>query len=55
MPMYEYQCSDCLKTFSAHLTIEEHEKGTIPQCEHCGSRNVKQLLGKTTVITSKKS
>jgi len=55
MPMYEYQCGDCLKTFSSHLTLEEHEKGVKPPCEHCGSKNVTQLLGKTTIITSKKS
>jgi putative FmdB family regulatory protein len=55
MPLYEYQCADCLKTFEVHLSIDEQEKGVIPQCEHCGSKNVRQLLGSTTVITSKKS
>lgn len=55
MPTYEYQCKDCSKTYSVHLTIDEHEKGVPPPCEHCGSRNVIPLLGAATVITSKKS
>ncbi len=55
MPTYEFQCSDCAKTFTAHLTIEEHEGNKFPPCEHCGSRNVKPLLGSSMVITSKKS
>ncbi|MEK9136659.1 MAG: zinc ribbon domain-containing protein [Bacteroidota bacterium] len=55
MPTYEFQCADCTKTFTAHFTMEEHERGILPACEHCGSRNVKQLLGSSMVITSKKS
>jgi putative FmdB family regulatory protein len=55
MPTYEYQCNDCHKTFVVHLTMEEHEGGIVPACEHCGSKNVRQLLGRPTVITSKKS
>lgn len=55
MAMYEYMCSDCNKTFIVYLTLEEHERGILPPCDHCGSKNVKQLLGMTTVITSKKS
>jgi putative FmdB family regulatory protein len=55
MPTYEYQCKDCKKTFSVHLTISEHEHTPPPACEHCGSRNVEQILSGVTVITSKKS
>jgi putative FmdB family regulatory protein len=55
MPTYEYHCSDCMKTFTVHLTMEEHERNILPPCEHCGSKNVKPLLGSATVITSKKS
>lgn len=55
MPTYEYHCGDCNKTFTAYLTISEHEKTPPPACAYCGSKNVTQQLGGVTVITSKKS
>jgi putative FmdB family regulatory protein len=55
MPDYEYQCNDCGKTFTLHLTIAEHDKSAPPTCQYCSGTNVTQLLPRTTVITSKKS
>jgi putative FmdB family regulatory protein len=55
MPTYEYHCNDCNKTFTAYLTITEHEKTPAPACTICGGKNVVQQLSGVTVITSKKS
>ena len=55
MPTYEYVCKDCKKTFTVIATFAEHEKGTKPACQHCGSTNVEQNYSSVTVITSKKS
>lgn len=55
MPDYEYQCTDCKKIFTIHLTIGEHDKTPHPTCKFCGSANVEQMLSAAIVITSKKS
>lgn len=55
MPTYEYHCNDCQKTFTALLTITEHEKTPSPGCPGCGSKNTVQYISGPTVITSKKS
>ena len=55
MPTYEYHCNDCQKTFTALLTITEHEKAAPPACPGCGSKNTIQHISGPTVITSKKS
>ena len=55
MPTYDYQCNDCKKTFTVMVSIKEHEKNPNPNCQHCGSSNVKRIFTNITVITSKKS
>ena len=55
MPIYEYFCSDCKKTYSVTTTVDKHEKNPVPKCHHCGSKNVKQMFSGVSVITSKKS
>ncbi len=55
MPIYEYKCNNCNKTFSVQVSFKEHEKEPKPKCEHCGSKNVEQLFSGVSVITSKKS
>ncbi|HEY6953048.1 MAG TPA: zinc ribbon domain-containing protein [Bacteroidota bacterium] len=55
MPTYEYICRDCKKTFILISTMAEHEKGSKPVCQHCGSKNVEQNYSSVTVITSRKS
>lgn len=55
MPTYEYICKDCGKKFLVVMTISEHEENPKPACEHCGSKNVEQLISAAMVVTSKKS
>ena len=40
MPVYDYVCNDCHKTFELILTLKEHEKDA--KCPKCGSKNVEQ-------------
>lgn len=54
MPNYSYQCQECRKSFSVHMTIPEHDKGRV-KCPKCGSRKVRQQFGLFGAITSKKS
>jgi putative FmdB family regulatory protein len=54
MPVYEFICRACQKTFSKILTIAEHGKGKIT-CPKCGSENVEQNWAAFYAITSKKS
>ncbi|UCC73466.1 MAG: zinc ribbon domain-containing protein [Gemmatimonadota bacterium] len=54
MPLYEYQCNECGKTFSLRLRIEEHDKKR-PKCPHCGSRKLTQQFSSFFAKTAKKS
>ena len=40
MPVYDYVCNDCHKTFELILTLKEHEVDA--KCPKCGSKNVEQ-------------
>ncbi len=42
MPVYEYMCQSCQKTFSLLQKIGTTEQDTT--CPHCGSRDVKKLI-----------
>lgn len=54
MPVYDYICHDCNKSFEEILTLTEHEKeGT--KCPHCGSKNVEQETTAFFAVTAKKS
>ena len=55
MPDYEYECQECKKTFTVHLTIAEHDANPPQECPSCKSPKVVQLLSGAAVITSKKS
>ncbi|WP_159452225.1 FmdB family zinc ribbon protein [Singulisphaera sp. GP187] len=55
MPMYEFECADCSKTFDEKETFEEHDRHKEIRCPHCGGTNVHQLVTPTGVKTSKKS
>ena len=55
MPVYEFQCKACQKTFSKILTIADHDKGEKIACPHCVSDNVEQRWADFYAITSKKS
>ncbi len=39
MPIYDYQCRDCKKTFET-LVRASH----VPSCPGCGSENLEKLL-----------
>jgi len=54
MPVYDYLCNDCHKTFELALTLHEHDEDRI-KCPHCGSKNVKQEAAAFFAVTSKKS
>jgi putative FmdB family regulatory protein len=54
MPVYDYVCHDCQKTFEAVLTLTEHDKEAV-RCPHCGSKNVEQEATAFFAVTSKKS
>ena len=54
MPVYDYICKDCNKTFEKVITLTEHEKEVI-SCPHCGSKNVEQEATAFFAVTSSKS
>jgi putative FmdB family regulatory protein len=47
MPVYEFKCGACEKTFSKILTIAEHEDAKI-KCPACGSENIEQCWAPST-------
>ncbi|HDY70722.1 MAG TPA: zinc ribbon domain-containing protein [Nitrospirae bacterium] len=42
MPLYEYQCLACNKSFSLLQKVGATEKDTT--CPHCGSRDLRKLF-----------
>jgi putative FmdB family regulatory protein len=54
MPLYDYVCLDCHKSFETALTLNEHDK-EVPKCPHCGSKNVEQEAAAFFAVTSRKS
>jgi putative FmdB family regulatory protein len=55
MPLYEYECSQCRKTFTRRESFEEHDRRRNLKCPGCGSRKTRQLVPTAHVHTSKKS
>ena len=53
MPLYDYVCNDCNKTFELVLTLKEHD--TEIKCPKCGSRNVEQEATAFFAVTGRKS
>jgi putative FmdB family regulatory protein len=54
MPVYDYVCNDCRKSFETVLTLNEHDHQEV-RCPHCGSENVEQEAAAFFAVTSKKS
>ncbi|RMH08314.1 MAG: zinc ribbon domain-containing protein [Nitrospirae bacterium] len=54
MPMYEYKCLDCGKTFLVARSVKDHESGP-PFCPSCQSSHVEHLLSAFMAKTSRKS
>jgi len=53
MPVYDYVCNDCHKSFELVLTLKEHDDQIV--CPKCGSKNVEQEMAAFFAVTSKKS
>lgn len=53
MPMYEYECEKCKKTFTLALSFKEHEEGAV--CPECGSKKVTQLISSFIAKTASKT
>lgn len=54
MPVYDYVCLDCHKTFELVLSLNEHDN-EVPKCPECGSTHVEQEATAFFAVGSKKS
>jgi putative FmdB family regulatory protein len=54
MPLYEYLCKKCHKTFGEVLTIKEHETKKV-RCPKCKSRDLEHVLEPFFAKTSSKT
>lgn len=54
MPLYEFYCRDCQKSFEVHESMTEHGKTPV-KCPGCGSANVERRWTSVYAVTSKKS
>jgi putative FmdB family regulatory protein len=54
MPTYEYRCLDCGKKVSIYLRYDEYGKKAI-RCTHCGSQDLRRLIGRVRFARSEES
>ena len=54
MPVYEYVCQECKKTFERILTLHQHDSEEM-RCPECGSKKIEQEAAAFYAVTSKKS
>jgi putative FmdB family regulatory protein len=54
MPVYEFTCRDCQKTFELVQSVADHEAALV-RCPHCNGTNVDRLVSHVHAVTSKKS
>ena len=54
MAEYDFECRNCLKTFTLFMRVTERMKTTV-QCPGCGSENVEPLMQSFVAKTAKKS
>jgi putative FmdB family regulatory protein len=54
MPVYEFVCRDCHKTFDVMRPMSESSSGNVT-CTHCGSARVERIYSTVYAVTSKKS
>ena len=50
MPIFEYTCSDCGKTFDDLIRCQDDEKAVV--CKKCGSAKVTKLVSRSAVRSS---
>jgi len=55
VPVYEHECEVCGRKFDVIATLAEKEAGLKPACPKCGSKRVRQVFGRFTLLTSSKS
>ena len=55
MPVYEFVCADCGKTFDVVATLKEYGAGLGPECPKCGGVNVSQVFGTFTLLGGSKT
>jgi putative FmdB family regulatory protein len=51
MPRYLYECESCEEQFVAFHSISENKE----ECDLCGHKSVKKMLGKPIVIKKKQN
>ena len=44
MPVYEFRCSDCGKTFDKISPHDQRDSGETPPCPACGSASTSRLV-----------
>jgi putative FmdB family regulatory protein len=54
MPVYEFACRDCQKTFEIVRPMSESSSANVT-CTHCGSTKVERIWSTVYTVTSKKS
>ena len=54
MPLYEFFCDKCQKEVSLTLTMSQRQAGAAA-CPHCGTRDLRPLVGTFFSKTSRKS
>jgi len=54
MPVYDYICQDCHRSFELTLTLKTHDTEKV-KCPKCGSTNVMQEATEFFAVTGKKS
>lgn len=54
MPIYEFYCRDCQKSFEIAQSVAQHETADV-HCPHCHGANVDRLVSHVYAVTGKKS
>ena len=54
MPYYDYRCQDCGRRLRYFFTYEEYDSAE-PSCKHCGSSQVRRLIGRVALAKSEES
>ncbi len=47
MPIYEYRCNDCEKTFEV---IQKFSDDPVKKCVHCSSKEVEKLISQSSFV-----
>jgi len=54
MPVYEFRCLDCKKSFTLTLSLKEFDQQKYV-CPSCKSKKLEEQFTSVNVVTSKKS